>query len=125
MPTTSRSFSDIYVMKSDLPPWALATGLPSRHAAHAALHVAAIVDGLGSRAVDAQESYWHHATGGTFSPSDLRLGERLLLDAGLLLDIGGTFLPTVDLRELLAGTIEDALVALCVHSLDVSRRAAP
>ncbi len=106
-------------MKSDLPSWALAAGLPSRHAAHAALHVAAIVDGRGSRAVDAQESYWHHATGGTFAPSDLRLGERFLLDAGLLLDMDGTFVPTVDLRELLAGTVEDAVAALCVRSLDV------
>jgi hypothetical protein len=125
IPTTLRSFSDIYAMKSDLPPWALATGVPSRHVAHAALHVAAIVDGRGSRAVDAQESYWHHATGGTFAPSDLRLGERFLLDAGLLLNMDGTLILTVDLRELLAGTIEDAVIALCVRSLDVSRGADP
>ncbi len=49
-------------------------GLPSLHIARAALHVAAIVDRDGSRAPEAQESYWHHATGGTFAPADLDRG---------------------------------------------------
>jgi hypothetical protein len=64
--------------------------LPSLHGAHAALHVAVIVDQTGSRSADAQESYWHHATGASFAPADLHRGERLLIDAGLLVVVGST-----------------------------------
>ncbi|MBW4078437.1 MAG: DUF3883 domain-containing protein [Acidobacteria bacterium] len=34
--------------------------------------------------VDTRESYWHEAAGGQFSPSDLHIGESLLVDCGFL-----------------------------------------
>ncbi|HWX98140.1 MAG TPA: DUF3883 domain-containing protein [Solirubrobacteraceae bacterium] len=86
--------------------------LPSLHVARAALHVAAIVDQRGSMAAEAEESYWHHATGGTFAPADLDRGERLLLDAGLLVDRNGKLTPTPQLAQLLEGSAPDALAAL-------------
>jgi hypothetical protein len=63
------------------------------HVLRAELHVAAIVDQSGSRAVNAEESYWHHATGGTFSLPDLQLGEDFLCTVGLLVDVNGTLMP--------------------------------
>lgn len=97
--------------------WALPSGLPSQHVGRAALHVAAIIDRRGSRAVNAEESYWNHATGGSFAPPDLRRGEHLLLDLELLVRMDETLVPTVNLRELLAGSVEDALASLCWRAL--------
>jgi hypothetical protein len=104
-----------------MPDSASADGFPSLHVLRATLHVAAIVDRCGSRAVDAEESYWHHATGGTFSPPDLQLGEDFLCAVGLLVDVNGTLMPTASLRDLLAETVDNALAALCVHALDTSQ----
>jgi hypothetical protein len=89
-----------------------ASQLPSLHVARAALHVAVIVDQRGSRSADAQESYWHHATGGSFAPADLDRGERLLLDVGLLVERDGRLTPTPHLAQLVQGSPADALVAL-------------
>lgn len=86
--------------------------LPSLHVARAALHVALIVDQKGSRTADAQESYWHHATGGSFAPADLHRGERLLLDVGLLVKRDGQLTPTPLLAQLVQGSPRDALVAI-------------
>jgi hypothetical protein len=86
--------------------------LPSLHIARAALHVAAIVDRGGSQAADAEESYWHHATGGTFAPVDLDRGERLLLDVGLLVECDRELRPTSQLAHLLEGSAADAIEAL-------------
>jgi hypothetical protein len=86
--------------------------LPSLHVARAALHVALIVDQRGSRSADAQESYWHHATGGSFAPVDLDRGERLLLDVGLLVERDGQLTPTPHLAQLVQGSPADALVVL-------------
>lgn len=91
--------------------------LPSLHIARAALHVAAIVDRRGSVLADAQESYWHHATGGTFAPVDLDRGQRLLLDVGLLVEVDGTLMPATDLEGMLEGTVDDALTVLAEHVL--------
>jgi hypothetical protein len=120
MRRTSRPCSDTCVTMPNLPPWALNTGLPSVHVAHAALHVAAIVDARGSRSVDAEESYWHHATGGAFAPPDLQRGERLLLDAGLLVERDSSLIPTANLEEMLRGSVEDALVILSERALELS-----
>ncbi len=97
--------------------WALPNGLPSFHLAHAALHAAAIVGAGGSRTPDAHESHWHHATGGIFAPHDLRRGEQLLLDVGLLTEIDGTLAPTSVLTKMLTGSVEDALATLAAHAL--------
>ncbi len=91
--------------------------LPSLHVARAALHVAAIVDQTGSAVRDARESYWHHATGGTFAPVDLDRGQRLLVDVGLLVEVDGTLMPVADLEQMLEGTINDALAVLGERAL--------
>jgi hypothetical protein len=86
--------------------------LPSLHVARAALHVAVIVDQRGSSSADAQESHWHHATGGSFAPADLERGERLLLDVELLVERYGQLTPTPPLAQLVQGSTADALAAL-------------
>jgi Domain of unknown function (DUF3883) len=98
-------------------------GLPSIHVARAALHVAAIVDRGGSPALEAEESYWHHATGGTFAPVDLDRGQRLLLSVSLLVELKGTLTPTPQLAQLLEGSASDALAALSQRALAFTRPA--
>lgn len=91
----------------------LASHLPSPHLVRAALHVASIL-GERSSSVDAtRESYWHHATGGTFSPADLRLGEQLLIDCGLVDVVGIELVPAEALSLLLDGTADDAVAFIC------------
>jgi uncharacterized protein DUF3883 len=108
---------------TDRTAWALPSGVPSLHIARAALHAAAIVDTGGSPTADARESYWHHATGGSFPPPDLRRGERLLVDCGLLIEHAGSLMPTRALEAILAGSVEDALATLCQHALEITRPA--
>ena len=91
--------------------------LPSAHIVQAALHVATIVDRGGSPTLDAAESYWHHATGGTFAPVDLDRGQHLLLGLGLLAELNGKLTPTAELAQLLEGSAQDALAALCQRAL--------
>jgi hypothetical protein len=100
-----------------------ASQLPSLHVARAALHVALIVDQRGSRSADAQESYWHHATGGSFAPADLHRGERLLIDVGLLVERDGQLTPTPHLAQLVQGSPADALVVLIHQLLALTRPA--
>lgn len=104
----------------DLPVWAVAPGLPSAHIVRAALHTAAVIDADGSRVPDAHESYWHRATGGTFSATDMRRGEVLLLDCELLVDRDGILMPTADLREVLDGTVDDAVELVTARAIDTS-----
>jgi hypothetical protein len=91
--------------------------LPSLHIARAALHVAAIVDQRGSVVADAQESYWHHATGGTFAPADLDRGERLMLDIGLLAERDGRLTPTCQLAQMIEEPAAEALAILAQRIL--------
>ncbi len=95
--------------------------LPSLHVARAALHVAVIVDQRGSRSADAEESYWHHATGGSFAPADLHRGERLLIDVGLLVERDGQLTPTPHLAQLVQGSPADALVVLTQRLLALTQ----
>jgi len=94
------------------PEWADAAGLPTAHAVRAALQVASIIDPGGSRVVDARRSYWKHAAGGAMSPSDLRIGERLLIDCALVVERDGALHPTPALPLLLDGTFENAMAYL-------------
>lgn len=105
---------------TDTPPWAGPSGLPTLHLVRAALHVAALLDHTGSLVADARETYWRRATGGTFGPPDLRLGERLLVDCGLVTERDGTLYPLPDLSALLDGTIDDAVATISVRSLTAS-----
>lgn len=67
---------------------------------------------------DARESYWHRATGGTFPAADLRRGEALLLDCALLVDQAGILIPTAYLRELLDGTVDDAIELITARAIE-------
>lgn len=84
----------------------------------AALHVASLLDAGGSTADAAHESYWRHATGGVFPPSDLELGERLLVSCGLVGEREGTLYPSPELIDLLQGTVEDAISAIAARAID-------
>lgn len=66
---------------------------------------------------DARESYWRHATGGVFPPPDLRMGERLLVECGLVDERDGVLHPTDILETLLAGTLEDAAATIVLDVL--------
>jgi len=101
----------------ELPVWAVAPGLPSPHIARAALHAAAVLDRSGSPVGDARESYWHRATGGLFPEADLRRGEALLIDCGLVQERDGILIPTDELHELLDGSVEAALEVVTARTL--------
>src|SRR5262245_27256023 len=92
---------------TEKPSWADVRGLPTRHAVRAAIHVAVTIDERGSRIVDAQESYWHKATGGLFAPPDLERGQRLLVDCGLVEERDGILYPRVELKQILDGAADD------------------
>jgi len=86
--------------------WKGKDGLPSEHVLEAAAHVATLLDDPSSAAADARESYWRRALGGSFGPPDLRLGERLLVDIGLVIEVGGHLSASAELRTLLEGSFE-------------------
>lgn len=98
-------------------PWASADGLPSDHVIGAAAHVGALLDSPSSPVTDARESYWRRSLGGTFGPSDLRLGEELLLDIGLVKRIDGDLYTTLALRSLLEGNSEGLAAAIATRVL--------
>jgi hypothetical protein len=109
---------------TEIPPWASATGLPTGHAIRAAIHVAATLDERGSRIADAQESYWHKATGGMFAPPDLARGQRLLVDCDLVEERENTLYPKAELQRILAGTHEEAVAAVYGHAVTYQEKAA-
>jgi hypothetical protein len=103
-------------------PWADRDGLPTKHALTAATRVASLIDPAGSRVLDAHETYWHVATGGTLPPADLALGETLLLDCEFAQVVDGVLHRTTHLDELLAGGPDVMLVALLLAGVEVSHR---
>ncbi|MDQ2984381.1 MAG: DUF3883 domain-containing protein [Actinomycetota bacterium] len=105
----------------ELPVWAVAPGVPSPHVARAALQAGAILERHGSSVGDARESYWHRATGGAFPDVDLRRGERLLVDCGLVEERDGVLIPTAQLDDLLEGTVEDALEVIFARVLKLAQ----
>lgn len=84
------------------PLWADSTGLPTKHAVNAAFRVADLIDPAGSQVGDARETYWRAATGGLLPPADLAIGEALLLDVGLAVQIEGVLHRTQQLDDLMA-----------------------
>jgi hypothetical protein len=105
---------------SDPPVWAGPDGIPTAHVARAAVHVAAVIDESGSRVVDADESYWRRATGGLYAPPDLRLGQRLLIDVGLVEERDGMLYPTSELQRLVEGADDDSAAALALWAAEQS-----
>lgn len=116
---TSTPCSPILVSSaSDLPVWAGPDGIPTAHVARAAVHVAAVIGESGSRAVDADESYWRRATGGLYAPPDLRLGQRLLIDIGLVEERDGMLYPTPQLQQLVERADDDSAAALALWAAE-------
>lgn len=87
--------------------WMGEGGLLSEHVLEAAIHVATLLDDPSSAAADARESYWRKALGGSFGPSDLCLGERLLIDIGLVIEADEHLSASAELRTLLDGSFEE------------------
>jgi hypothetical protein len=94
--------------------------LPTRHIAQAALNVASVLDRGGSHRSAADETYWHHATGGVFPPQDLKRGEELLIQCGLVIERDRTLFPIAELDSLLGGSVDDAYVVLVERVLQAA-----
>ncbi len=71
-----------------------------------------MLDENGSRVVDADESYWHRATGGAYAPPDLRLGQQLLLDLGLVEERDRVLYPRPELQLLIESADDESAAAL-------------
>lgn len=88
------------------PEWTLPSGIPPAHLVRAALRSGSLIDAYGSRVPAARTAYLLYPSDALYPPEDLRLGECLLLDCGLLLQQGDHLYPTDQLKGLLA--VEDA-----------------
>jgi hypothetical protein len=104
--------------------WRGKDGLPSEHVLEAAMHVATLLDAPSSAAADARESYWRKALGGSFGPSDLRLGERLLVDVGLVVEADEHLSASTELRTLLEGSFEGMASVVASRVLELTPSAA-
>lgn len=97
--------------------WALSNGLPSAHLIRAALRSASLIDAYGSRVLAAKSAYVLYPSDAMYPPNDLRLGERLLLDCGLLLEKDGYLHPTEQIDELLALGEEEGIAIVFERAL--------
>lgn len=84
------------------PEWTLPSGIPPAHLVRAALRSGSLIDAYGSEVPAARTAYLLYPSDAIYPPEDLRLGERLLLDCGLLLLKGDYLYPTDELKALLA-----------------------
>lgn len=84
----------------------------TRHLLRAALHVASVLGHGSSPVIVAHESYWRRATGGVFSPADLRVGEDLLVAAGFVLREPDQLTVLPHLSELVDGDVDNAIEAI-------------
>src|SRR6266568_683965 len=89
-------------MTDDRPLWSLPSGLPPAHLIRAALRAGSLIDAYGSPVPAARSAYLLYPSDALYPPEDLRLGERLLLDCGLLLQQDEHLYPTDQLKTLLA-----------------------
>lgn len=89
-------------MTSDRPPWALPSGLPPAHLVRAALRAGGLIDAYGSPVPAARSGYLLYPSDALYPPKDLRLGEQLLLECGLLLEKDGYLHHTAELDAFLA-----------------------
>jgi hypothetical protein len=89
-------------MTSDRPPWALPSGLPPAHLVRASLRAGSLIDAYGSPVPAARSGYLLYPSDALYPPKDLRLGEQLLLDCGLLLEKDGYLQHTEELDAFLA-----------------------
>jgi hypothetical protein len=79
--------------------------------------VARQLDAYGDPVEAARHTYIRHATGGTYPPVDMRRGERLLVEAGLIREENGMLYPSPELTTLAAVEEEVAHETLLTHCL--------
>lgn len=96
--------------------WASVDGVPPSHIMHAAIHVAEIIDSYGSPVPAMRHGYRHYPSGGVFPPEDLRLGEQLLVDCGLVREQGGMLYPTPELSSLASAPQSEVVTLLLARA---------
>jgi hypothetical protein len=96
-------------------------GFPPAHIIRAALHAGGLIDAFGSPVPAARSTYLLYPSDALYPPGDLRLGEKVLIDCGLLVEKEGLLFPTPALKELLSIdedmaisiVFERAILAVC------------
>jgi hypothetical protein len=90
----------------------LANGTPTIHLVKAALRAGALIDRYGSPISGTRVEYLLYPSDALYPPGDLLLGQRLLLDCGLLEETDEGLVPTEAIRVLLALGEENAVDVL-------------
>jgi hypothetical protein len=101
-------------MPDNRPVWSLLSGLPPAHLIRAALRAGSLIDAYGSPVPAARSAYLLYPSDALYPPEDLHLGERLLLDCGLLLKRDGHLHPASGLKALL-GLEEDEATSIVLE----------
>jgi Protein NO VEIN, C-terminal len=78
----------------------VSSGVPATHLVRAAIRAAGLIDSYGSPVPAADAAFLLYPSDGLYPPQDLRLGERLLVDCGLLAVMDDQLVPTYDLKTL-------------------------
>lgn len=103
-----------------LPEWAVADGAPAPHLIRSALRTAALLDASGSPLPRARHSYSHDPSGGLFPVEDLRRGEQLLIDCGLVREQDGVLYPLLELSDLVHVERDVAEEVLLLNAIRVA-----
>lgn len=90
---------------------------PSRHELAAAIQVARFIDAPGNDRDDAHGAYRTTPTSDSFAPETLRIGEGLLLEAGLLILIDGRLVPTAILGLFIANRSDEQAATTLAQAL--------
>ncbi len=99
------------------PSWGLASGVPSLHILQSALRTAHLIDSKGSTRRAARDAYLGDPSEGIFNHQDLRRGEDLLIDTGLVEERADVLYPTTELNDLVHSDPLDAHLALVALAL--------
>lgn len=95
-------------------------GLPTSHILRSALQTAALIDEKGSTQRAARLAYVDDPSGGIFNQADLRNGEQLLIDCGLIREEAGVLYPVAELGELVRAEPAEALQILFATAVRAS-----
>lgn len=102
-------------------PWTVSVGVPASHLVRAAIHAAGLIDSHGSPIEATAGAYSLYPSDGLFPPQDLRLGEQMLIDCGLLSVVEAVLVPAPELSILAALDELDASLVLFELALRVSK----
>ena len=100
--------------------WALAEGAPPAHLIRAASHAAGLIDAYGSSVAAVRHGYGHYPSGGLYPPEDLKRGERLLVDCGLVQERDGILYPTAQLSAMVALSLAESIPLLVACALSTA-----